>query len=72
MGPKFPKMLIRIPHDVKRFLENEAASNCSSQNSEIIRAVRAAMKEKGVTEAATSTRHVQQPQMIDGDRLNER
>lgn len=31
-----------------------------------------AEKEKGVTEAATSSRHVQQPQITDGDRLDER
>jgi len=68
----FPKLVVRLPRDVKKFLEKEAMNNCSTQTAEIVRAVRAAMQEKGVTEAATSSRHVQQPQIIDGDRLNER
>ncbi|WP_422537145.1 Arc family DNA-binding protein [Bartonella apis] len=66
------KTTLRLPIDVKDFLERQAKENACSQTSEVVRAVRAAMKEKGVTEAATSSRHVQQPQMIDGDRLNER
>lgn len=53
---------IRLPLDVKIFLEHEASNNCSSQTAEIVRAVRTAMKEKGVTDARTSSRHVQQPQ----------
>lgn len=57
MNDKYIPLMVRLPHDVKQYLEQEASENCSSQNSEIIRAVRAAMKEKGVTEAATSTRH---------------
>ena len=61
MIPKYPKMLIRIPHDVKKFLENEAASNCSSQNAEVVRAVRSAMKEKGVKVAAGEQIAVQAP-----------
>jgi hypothetical protein len=35
----------------------EAKANCSSQNSEIIRAIRAAMKAKGAAEVAASPRH---------------
>lgn len=66
------KTTLRLPIDVKDFLERQAKENACSQTSEVVRAVRAAMKEKGVTEAATSSRHVQQPQMIDGDRLNGR
>lgn len=58
MKSEFPKLLIRIPPDVKTFLHDEALFNCSSQNAEVIRAVRAAMKEKGVTEVAASSRHV--------------
>lgn len=34
---------IRFPADVKSWLENQARLNGSSQNSEVIRAVRAAM-----------------------------
>jgi len=37
----------RLPPDVKAFLEAEARENASSQNSEIVRAIRAAMKKKG-------------------------
>ena len=51
------KTTLRLPIDVKDFLERQAKENACSQTSEVIRAVRAAMKEKGVTEAATSTRH---------------
>lgn len=46
----------RLPLDVKEFVQMEARENGSSQNSEIIRALRAAMKAKGVAEAATSPR----------------
>lgn len=67
----FPKMAIRLPRDVKTFLEKEATENCSTQTAEIVRAVRAAMKEKGVTEAATSSRHVEQSQLTNGDHLND-
>ena len=49
---------LRLPLDVKAFIEHEARENASSQNSEIVRAIRAAMKAKGVAEAATSPRHV--------------
>jgi len=66
------KTTLRLPIDVKDFLERQAKENACSQTSEVVRAVRAAMKEKGVTEAATSSRHVQQPQITDGDRLDER
>lgn len=48
------KFLLRIPMDAKAFIESEAKENISSQNSEIVRAIRAAMKAKGSIEAATS------------------
>jgi hypothetical protein len=44
-----PKILIRIPVDAKAFIEAEAKENASSQNSEIVRAIRAAMKTKGLS-----------------------
>jgi predicted transcriptional regulator len=37
---------IRIPPDAKAFLEAQAEKNCSSQNSEIVRAIREMMKAK--------------------------
>ena len=33
------KMMVRVPRDVKDWLTKEAARNCASQNSEIIRSV---------------------------------
>lgn len=38
---------LRIPDDVKKWLEAEAERNGSSQNSEVIRALRAAMSQGG-------------------------
>jgi hypothetical protein len=38
---------LRLPPDAKAFIEAEARENSSSQNSEIVRAIRAAMKAKG-------------------------
>jgi hypothetical protein len=37
---------LRLPPDVKAFIEDEARENASSQNSEIVRAIRAVMKSK--------------------------
>ncbi len=37
------EMVVRIPQDVKAWLQREAALNCASQNSEIIRCLRARM-----------------------------
>lgn len=67
----FPKIVVRLPRDVKTFLEKEATDNCSTQTAEIVRAVRAAMKEKGVTEVAASSRHVQQSHLTNGDHYGE-
>lgn len=39
-------LLLRLPADVKVWLKNEADKNGASQNSEVIRALRAAMKRK--------------------------
>ncbi|MGN6304858.1 MAG: Arc family DNA-binding protein [Mesorhizobium sp.] len=49
---------IRLPSDAKAFVEAEARENASSQNSEIIRAIRERMKAKGAASAATDPRHV--------------
>lgn len=40
------QLKIRVPRDVKAFIEGEARENSSSQNSEIVRCIRAAMKSK--------------------------
>jgi hypothetical protein len=44
---------MRLPGDAKAFIEAEARENASSQNSEIIRAIRERMKAK---EAATGAK----------------
>ncbi|RWF52074.1 MAG: Arc family DNA-binding protein [Mesorhizobium sp.] len=49
-----PKILIRIPADAKAFIEAEARENASSQNSEIVRAIRERMK--------AETRRTQRPE----------
>ncbi|MGB3499996.1 MAG: Arc family DNA-binding protein [Mesorhizobium sp.] len=43
MARKDPQVSIRLPPDVKRFIAGEARVNASSQNSEIVRAIRARM-----------------------------
>lgn len=69
-GKKWQLTTVRLPIDVKSFLEREAVENCSTQTAEVVRAVRAAMKEKGVTEVAASSRHVEQSQLTNGDRYD--
>ena len=49
-------MKIRIPEGLKAFIEDEARKNVSSQNSEVVRCIRSAMKKSGAEEAATSPR----------------
>lgn len=39
-----PKIVIRLPEDVKDWLVEQAAENASSQTSEIVRAVRERMQ----------------------------
>ncbi|MBR1238277.1 Arc family DNA-binding protein [Bradyrhizobium sp. AUGA SZCCT0182] len=39
-------MLVRLPRDVKTWLESEASYNGASQNSEIIRSLRARMEKQ--------------------------
>ena len=38
-------LLIRLPPDVKRWLEREAARNAGSQNSEVVRCIRDRMED---------------------------
>jgi hypothetical protein len=40
------RMLLRLPHDLMDWIENEAKRNGASKNSEIIRSVRARMDER--------------------------
>ena len=54
MARNDPQVAVRLPPEVKAFIKAEAQENASSQNSEIVRAIRAAMKTKGSAEAATS------------------
>lgn len=58
MGSADPQLKIRLPSDAKAFIEAEARENSSSQSSEIVRAVRAAMKAKGPAGAPTPPSHV--------------
>jgi predicted HicB family RNase H-like nuclease len=38
------RLLVRLPREVKSWIEREAAHNGSSQNSEVIRAIRVRME----------------------------
>jgi len=38
------KLMVRLPHDIKSFVAQQSSLNGSSQNSEIIRAVRERME----------------------------
>lgn len=37
---KMPQMVVRLPEDLKAWVEEQSERNFSSQNSEIVRAVR--------------------------------
>ncbi len=39
-----PKLWIRLPHDIKRWIAQQAKRNASSQTSEIVRSVRERME----------------------------
>jgi Arc-like DNA binding domain len=43
-----PKLMVRLPSDVKQWLADEAARNACSQSSEVVRAVREKMDRHGV------------------------
>jgi hypothetical protein len=47
MSKNIAGLRVRLPLDTKAFIEDQARENASSQNSEIVRAIRAAMKAKG-------------------------
>jgi Arc/MetJ-type ribon-helix-helix transcriptional regulator len=42
------EMIVRLPCDVKVWIERQAQKNCASQNSEVIRAVRTRMEAEGL------------------------
>lgn len=41
---QLPRFMVRLPHDLKLWVERQARKNGSSQNSEIIRAIRERME----------------------------
>ena len=41
---EFTKQFIRLPVEIKAWIEAEAARHCSTQNSEIVRAIREKME----------------------------
>ena len=43
-----PKLVVRLPEDVKAWLRDEARRNASSQTSEVVRAVRDRMERQCV------------------------
>ncbi|MCB1439944.1 MAG: Arc family DNA-binding protein [Nitratireductor sp.] len=57
MARNDPQVAVRLPPEVKAFIKAEALENASSQNSEIVRAIRERMKRKGAESAATDPRH---------------
>lgn len=62
---------VRLPLDTKTFLETQARENASSQNSEIVRAIRAAMKAKGPAGSAIPPSQVTTPSP-QKEQINER
>lgn len=58
-----PQARVRLPSDAKAFVLAEARESASSQNSVIVRAIRAAMKAKGpaATAIAPDQEHATNP-----------
>jgi macrodomain Ter protein organizer (MatP/YcbG family) len=52
MSQETKSVLLRVPLDVKQWIEKEAAPTLSSQNSVILRCIRARMMESEQPEAA--------------------
>lgn len=50
-----PKLWVRLPADVKEWLEKQSLRNASSQNSEIVRCIRDRMERDAATSAAKTT-----------------
>ena len=51
-------LTLRLPADLKAFIQAEMKENGSSQNSEIVRAIRERMKSRGMTRAPNATRQI--------------
>jgi hypothetical protein len=47
-------VLVRLPHELKDWLVKEAARNCASHNSEIVRAIREKMERERAKERAVA------------------
>jgi hypothetical protein len=45
------RMLVRLPKPIRAWVKDEAAKNCSSQNSEIVRCIVARMEELAASKA---------------------
>lgn len=53
--PETVQIKIRVPIDVKDWLLAQAKSNCSSQSSEIVRAIRYRMSTQGLEQGTLPT-----------------
>jgi hypothetical protein len=61
MNPRsWPKLWVRLPPDVKGWLESEAVRNVGSQNGEIVRALRERMDRA----SSAVDRHTLAPQKV--------
>ncbi len=58
MATKRPPLGIRLPDDLKAWIEEQAYLNRSSQNSEVVRAVRAAMERENGRQKASEGREM--------------
>ena len=47
-----PKILLRLPHELKNWIEQKAQENWTSQNAEVIRAIRSRMESEQPPERA--------------------
>lgn len=62
-----PQINVRLPADVRDFLDALVRENGSSRTFEVVRSLRERMKAKGPAEAATSPSHDQNhPKGLDG------
>ena len=67
------KYIVRFPDGMRHLIKERAVKNRRTMNAEIIYCIEQqleAEKEKGVTEVAASSRHVEQSQALNGDRYD--
>jgi predicted transcriptional regulator len=50
-----PRLMVRLPNDVKKWLAQQARRNASSQTSEIVRSLRERMDRETATSVARTT-----------------